>query len=94
MMEFMTVAIIIVTISMIAIIIRLVKGPTSSDRVISLDAIGVCLISIIGLFSILADTPFYLEIILLLAILSFIGTVAFSKFIEKGDIIERDNSSK
>ena len=94
MMQFMTVAIIIVTISMIAIIIRLVKGPTASDRVISLDAIGVCLISLIGLFSILVDTPFFLEIILLLAILSFIGTVAFSKFIEKGDIIERDNSSK
>lgn len=94
MMQFMTVAIIILTISMIAIIIRLVKGPTASDRVISLDAIGVCLISLIGLFSILVDTPFFLEIILLLAILSFIGTVAFSKFIEKGDIIERDNSSK
>ena len=43
---------------------------------------------------IIVETSFYLEIILLLAILSFIGTVAFSKFIEKGDIIERDNSSK
>lgn len=94
MMHFITAAIVIVAVSMIAIILRLVKGPTSSDRVIALDAIGVCLISIIGLFSILADTPFFLEIILLLAILSFIGTVAFSKFIEKGDIIERDNSSK
>lgn len=94
MMQFMTVSIVLVTLSMIVIIMRLVKGPTSSDRVVALDAIGVCLISIIGLFSILADTPFFLEIILLLAILSFIGTVAFSKFIEKGDIIERDNSSK
>ena len=94
MMHFITAAIVIVAVSMIAIILRLVKSPTSSDRVIALDAIGVCLISIIGLFSILADTPFFLEIILLLAILSFIGTVAFSKFIEKGDIIERDNSSK
>jgi len=57
-----------------------------------LDSLGVSLISLIGLFSILVETSFFLEIILLLAILSFIGTVAFSKFIEKGDIIKRDNS--
>ncbi|MEG0451161.1 MAG: Na(+)/H(+) antiporter subunit F1, partial [Lysinibacillus sp.] len=71
---------------------RMIKGPSSSDRVVALDSLGVSLISLIGLFSILAETSFFLEIILLLAILSFIGTVAFSKFIEKGDIIKRDNS--
>ena len=70
----------------------MIKGPSASDRVVALDSLGVSLISLIGLFSILVETSFFLEIILLLAILSFIGTVAFSKFIEKGDIIKRDNS--
>lgn len=92
MTTFITTAIVLITISMIVIIYRLVKGPNSSDRVIALDTIGVCLISLVGLFSILVETSFFLEIILLLAILSFIGTVAFSKFIEKGDIIDRDNT--
>ena len=92
MTAFLTVSVVLVTISMVIIIYRLVKGPNASDRVIALDTIGVCLISLVGLFSILVETSFYLEIILLLAILSFIGTVAFSKFIEKGDIIDRDNS--
>ena len=89
---FITGSIILITLAMILIIYRLVKGPNPSDRVIALDTIGVCLISLVGLFSIIAETGFFLEIILLLAILSFIGTIAFSKFIEKGDIIERDNS--
>ena len=89
---FITGAIILITLAMILIIYRLVKGPNPSDRVIALDTIGVCLISLVGLFSIIVETSFFLEIILLLAILSFIGTIAFSKFIEKGDIIERDNS--
>lgn len=92
MTTFITGAIVLICLSMIAIIYRMVKGPSSSDRVVALDSIGVSLISLIGLFSILVETSFYLEIILLLAILSFIGTVAFSKFIEKGDIIKRDNS--
>lgn len=92
MKSFITISVVLITISMLVIIYRLVKGPNASDRVIALDTIGVCLISLVGLFSILVETSFYLEIILLLAILSFIGTVAFSKFIEKGDIIDRDNS--
>lgn len=87
-------AIVTITLSMVAVIYRLVKGPSSSDRVVALDAIGVSLIALVGLFSIFIETSFYLEIILLLAILSFIGTVAFSKFIEKGEIFERDRSSK
>lgn len=87
-------SIVIVTIAMIVLVYRLVIGPSASDRVVALDALGVALIALIGLFSIMVETSFYLEIILLLAILSFIGTVAFSKFIEKGDIIDRDNSSK
>ena len=85
-------AIVIIMLAMIPVVFRMVKGPTASDRVVALDSLGVSLISLIALFSIFVDTVFYLEIILLLAILSFIGTVAFSKFIEKGDIIKRDNS--
>jgi len=92
MTTFIIAVIVVICLSMIAVIYRMVKGPSVSDRVVALDSLGVSLISLIGLFSILVETSFFLEIILLLAILSFIGTVAFSKFIEKGDIIKRDNS--
>ncbi|WP_342503506.1 Na(+)/H(+) antiporter subunit F1 [Lysinibacillus sp. FSL L8-0126] len=92
MTTFIIAMIVVICLSMIAVIYRMVKGPSASDRVVALDSLGVSLISLIGLFSILVETSFFLEIILLLAILSFIGTMAFSKFIEKGDIIKRDNS--
>ena len=92
MMTFIMASIVVICLSMIAVIYRMVKGPSASDRVVALDSLGVSLITLIGLFSILVETSFFLEIVLLLAILSFIGTVAFSKFIEKGDIIKRDNS--
>ncbi|CAM5344895.1 Na(+)/H(+) antiporter subunit F OS=Lysinibacillus sphaericus OX=1421 GN=mrpF_1 PE=3 SV=1 [Lysinibacillus sphaericus] len=92
MMTFIIAAIVVICLSMIAVIYRMVKVPSASDRVVALDSLGVSLISLIALFSVLVETSFFLEIVLLLAILSFIGTVAFSKFIEKGDIIKRDNS--
>jgi len=87
-------AIVTIILSMIAVIYRLIKGPSHSDRVIALDTIGIFLIALVGLFSIFVRTSFFLDIILLLAILSFIGTVAFSKFIEKGEIFERDRIGK
>ncbi|MET0786473.1 MAG: Na(+)/H(+) antiporter subunit F1, partial [Paenisporosarcina sp.] len=77
--------------SMLAFIYRIIIGPSVPDRVVALDSLGVALICMIGMISIIADTRFFLEIILLLAILAFIGTVAFSKFLEKGEIIQRDN---
>jgi multicomponent Na+:H+ antiporter subunit F len=79
-----------ISISMLGLIYRVIKGPTTPDRVVALDSIGINLISIIALVSILLKTNAFLEIILLLGILAFIGTVAFSKYLEKGVIIERD----
>lgn len=91
MMIFFWVMVILVSLSMGAFIYRLIIGPSVPDRVVALDSLGVALIAMIGLISILSDTSFFLDIILLLAILAFIGTVAFSKFLEKGEIIQRDN---
>lgn len=69
--------------------IRIVLGPTFSDRVIAMDVIGVNLLSAIAIISILFNTKAFLEVILVLGILAFISTIAFSKFIERGYIIER-----
>jgi multicomponent Na+:H+ antiporter subunit F len=91
MMLFYWVMVIIISLSMVAFIYRLIIGPSVPDRVVALDSLGVALIAMIGLISVLSDTSFFLDIILLLAILAFIGTVAFSKFLEKGEIIQHDN---
>ncbi|WP_062350306.1 Na(+)/H(+) antiporter subunit F1 [Bacillus kwashiorkori] len=76
--------------AMVGFIYRLIKGPTTPDRVVALDAIGVTLISVTAVFSILLETSAFLDVILLLGILSFIGTTAFSKFLAKGVIFDRD----
>ncbi|MCA1055576.1 Na(+)/H(+) antiporter subunit F1 [Rossellomorea aquimaris] len=81
-----------VSISMLGLVYRVIKGPTVPDRVVALDAIGINLIAIIALVSMILDTYAFLPVILLLGILAFLGTVAFSKFLEKGEIIERERN--
>lgn len=69
--------------------VRILRGPSFSDRVIAMDVVGVNLISAIAIVSLLFQTKAFLEVILILGILSFISTIAYSKFIERGVIIER-----
>ena len=85
-------ALVFIAISMLILIYRVIKGPSVPDRVIALDAIGTNLICMIAILSILLDTSMFLEVILLIGILSFTGTVAFSKFLEKGEIIENERN--
>jgi len=75
------------------ILYRVIVGPSMPDRAIALDTIGVNFISAIAIVSILLSTTAFLEAILILGILAFIGTIAFSKYIERGDIIERKRDS-
>lgn len=69
--------------------VRIVLGPSFPDRVIAMDVIGVNIISSIAIISIIFQTKAYLDVILIVAILAFISTIAFAKFIERGVIIER-----
>ncbi|MEX3747507.1 MULTISPECIES: Na(+)/H(+) antiporter subunit F1 [Lysinibacillus] len=68
---------------------RVIRGPSLPDRAIALDTIGVNLLSAIAIVSIVLKTKAYLEAILILGILAFIGTIAFTKYIERGVIVER-----
>lgn len=71
---------------------RVIKGPSLPDRAIALDTIGVNMISAIAIVSIVLQTKAFLEAILILGILAFIGTIAFSKYIERGVIVERKSA--
>ena len=68
---------------------RVIRGPSMPDRAIALDTIGINLLSAIAIVSIVLKTKAYLEVILIFGILAFIGTIAFSKYIERGVIVER-----
>ncbi|AJK89804.1 Na(+)/H(+) antiporter subunit F1 [Lysinibacillus fusiformis] len=71
---------------------RVIRGPSMPDRAIALDTIGVNLLSAIAIVSIILKTKAYLEAILILGILAFIGTIAFTKYIERGVIVERKSN--
>ncbi len=67
---------------------RLIAGPHRADRILALDTMTINAIALITLLGIAEATTMYFEASLLLAMVGFIGTVAFAKFLLRGDIVE------
>ncbi|WP_163654685.1 Na(+)/H(+) antiporter subunit F1 [Listeria sp. PSOL-1] len=89
----LSIGLLLYAISTFLYLYRILKGPTTSDKVIALDSTGMNLVAIVALLSILYDTDAYLDVILLIALLAFIGTVSFAKFVEKGKVIDRERDN-
>jgi multicomponent K+:H+ antiporter subunit F len=67
---------------------RLLRGPGLPDRILALDALYVNAIALLVLFGIQFDTQLLFEAALVVALLGFIATVALSKYVTRGDVIE------
>lgn len=67
---------------------RLVQGPTLTDRILAVDTMVINVISLIILFGIQERTTMYFEAALLFAMFGFVSTVAYCRFILRGDVIE------
>ena len=74
--------------SVLLAFIRLVKGPTTSDRVVAADTLATNVLGVIALFAIQTHNKLFIIAVLALAILSFVGTTVYAKFLERGKIIE------
>ncbi|MGY6637579.1 MAG: K+/H+ antiporter subunit F [Erythrobacter sp.] len=67
---------------------RLFRGPSAADRILALDTLVINAIALIVLHGILEETTMYFEAALLLAMVGFVGTAAYAKFLLRGDIVE------
>ena len=67
---------------------RLIKGPNVADRILALDTMYINSLALILIYGIYASTSLFFEAALLIAMLGFVSSVAFAKYLLRGDIIE------
>lgn len=70
--------------AVIIALIRLLAGPTAADRVVALDAITVISVSLIVFTARLSGRIIYVDVAMVYALISFVGVVAFARYIERG----------
>ena len=77
-----------VALAMLLNLYRLALGPDVADRVLALDTLSVNAVALIVLIDMALGSDLYFEAALLIAMIGFVSTVAFCKYVLRGDVIE------
>ena len=64
--------------------VRLARGPSLPDRVIAFDLLATLGIGILAAYAMATGQAAYLDVGLVLALVSFLGTVAFAHYMQRG----------
>jgi multicomponent Na+:H+ antiporter subunit F len=63
--------------------IRLVIGPSLPDRVVALDLIAALTVSTVAAYAFATDQDVFLDVAIVLALVTFLGTIAFAQYVER-----------
>lgn len=64
--------------------VRLFRGPSLPDRVVALELFSAILVGIIGVVAIATDVPSLLDVAIVMALMAFMATIGFARFLERG----------
>jgi multicomponent Na+:H+ antiporter subunit F len=63
--------------------VRLVRGPSLPDRVVALDLMTTLGIAVVATYAIATDQAIFIDVATIVALVSFLGTIAFAYYVEK-----------
>lgn len=69
--------------AMILAFVRVLRGPSLPDRVVALDLLATVGVGIIAAYAVVTNQAVFLDVAVVLALLAFLGTVAFAYYIER-----------
>lgn len=77
-----------VSVALFLSLYRVIIGPELPDRILALDTLYINSIALLILLGLHLSSALYFEAALLIAVMGFVGTVALSKYLLRGDIME------
>lgn len=77
------IALAMLSVALLLAFVRLVRGPSLPDRVVALDLISILAAGVTAVYAIATEQAVFLDVAIILALITFLGTVAFARYIEK-----------
>ncbi len=74
----------IVGLAMLLALVRLIIGPSLPDRVVALDVIATAAMVMVAIAAMVWRTSVLLDVAVATAVITFVGTMAFARFLEAG----------
>ena len=78
----------LLVLGMACALLRMLRGPRAQDRVLALDAFYVNAMLLLLTVGLRSGSLHYVEAAMVIALLGFAGTLAFAKFLLRGEVIE------
>jgi multicomponent Na+:H+ antiporter subunit F len=79
-----TVSLWILSVALAFGLLRLMRGPTLPDRIVALELVATLLVGVVAVYSIGSRQPVYLDVGIVLALVAFLGAVAFARYMVAG----------
>ena len=84
-MELLTpfnIGLLLLTLAIVLTFIRLLRGPSLPDRVVALDLLTTVAIAGSAIYAMATNQPAFIDVATVLALISFLGTIAFAYYID------------
>ncbi|MCT4586035.1 MAG: monovalent cation/H+ antiporter complex subunit F [Peptostreptococcaceae bacterium] len=81
-MNILELSIMILSLTIFLCLIRALKGPTHSDRLIAINVIGTKTIILISFVSFLLKETYFIDVVMVYAMISFLASIVISNFIK------------
>lgn len=75
----------VLVIALFVALARVVRGRGLPTRVVALDLMATLAVGLIATYAVATRQPIFLDVAVVLGLISFLGTVAFAFFVERGE---------
>ena len=73
----------LLALSIVVTFIRFVKGPSLPDRIVAVDILSGIAVGTMAVYSISTGEAVFLDVALVIALISFLGTIGFAYYIDR-----------
>ncbi|MEZ4385977.1 MAG: cation:proton antiporter [Candidatus Krumholzibacteriia bacterium] len=73
----------LLALAMALTVARLLRGPSLPDRIVALDLLATIGVAACGVYAAVHDQPVFLDVAIVMALITFVGTIAFARYLEE-----------
>lgn len=84
--SFYVIIMVVLLVSILMTLVRAILGPTSFDRILSVNAVGTTTVVGVAVMGFLKGRPDFLDLALVYAMVNFVATIAILRFVERRDL--------
>lgn len=84
--NWLDITLVILAVSLMICFVRLYIGPNPPNRAVAFDTIAIHAVGIFALIAMRSDAPALLDAAIVTAVLGFVGTMMFARYIEKSNV--------